>query len=334
MVGSARVGAHLARLQRRERRQRPGLRVVDLQRHRVGCAVRGISGRAVPRRGRSRRGRSEGGRGVARAASPDGRRQGNRLRRSRRRPASPTRRWSSRSDPTEADPGTARAGSPRPPPPVCAAASETAATTPSRPAAFARAASRLASSGTEPTCLPHERPSSGASSEVSTVTATRRSAPEAASRAASSIAVPPAACTVRRWTPSRPRGPHRPRHRVRDVVELQVEEHALLAREQLSHHAGPLGRVELEPDLVEVGRLAEPLDERAARPPPRARRARRSPQPRATASTGEGATRSLPRGDAAPPPPARQPGAPAARAARGSAKDAVPSCTSDAPARA
>ena len=61
----------------------------------------------------------------------------------------------------------------------------------------------------------------------------------AASRAAFIMAAPPQACTLTIHTPSLRGLGRRAGHRVRDVVELQVEEHAVAALGEPPHDAGP-----------------------------------------------------------------------------------------------
>ena len=91
---------------------------------------------------------------------------------------------------------------------------------------------------------------------VSTVTARILSCSPFASAAASMIARSP--CTVRNVAPERAELPHGRRDRGGNVVELQVREDFLVARDEPVEQLEVVPRRrELEPDLVERDAVAE-----------------------------------------------------------------------------
>ena len=123
--------------------------------------------------------------------------------------------------------------------------------------------------------MPSARRSSSARL-VSTVTPRIFTLPAAASAARDSISKPPEVCTVSSSALDARRRRHRARHRLGDVVQLEVQEDAPAARPHRLDGALALGHEQLEPDLVERRPPVQPIEQRRQRPPDRGRRARRS----------------------------------------------------------
>ena len=87
----------------------------------------------------------------------------------------------------------------------------------------------------------------------------------AASRAARIIALPPPAWTLTIQTPSDGRGRDGGRHRVRNVVELQIEEDAVAALGERPHERRPFGGEQAAADLEAADGAAKRVGQRRAR---------------------------------------------------------------------